>query len=119
MMGDTEKAREVLRDVLRAGPQRLCDVAILQLLLGDEAEGFETLKRALDNRETAVLSLHGFVRLTPQLYYLRTDPRYASIMDALNLPVTGLVPSILPETGAIPEAVRSADRTNGNNTRLE
>jgi serine/threonine-protein kinase len=119
MMGDTDKAREVLRDVLRAGPQRLCDVAILQLLLGDQDEGFETLEQALANRETAVLSLHGFVRLTPQLYYLRTDPRYASIMEALNLPVTGLVPAILTETSALPEGTTGTHRANESEPGVE
>ena len=90
IVGDTAAAREVLTSVLAAGGpgQRLCDVGILQLLLGDEADGFETLKRALEVRETAVLSLHGFVRLTPQLFHLRQDPRFGSLMQALNLPLT-------------------------------
>jgi eukaryotic-like serine/threonine-protein kinase len=91
--GDLVAARAVLRDALTAGHgQRLCDVAILQLLLGDDEAGFETLKRALENRETAVLSLHGFVRLTPELVHLSRDPRYLALLQTLNLPVTPEVP---------------------------
>jgi TolB-like protein/Tfp pilus assembly protein PilF len=89
IVGDTAAAREILDRVLAAGGgQRLCDVGILQLLLGDDEAGFRTLRQALENRETAVLSLHGFVRLTPELFHLRQDRRFVELLEALNLPIT-------------------------------
>jgi serine/threonine protein kinase/Tfp pilus assembly protein PilF len=101
IVGEVAEAREVLSTVLAAGDQnqRLSDIGILQLLLGDDEDGFATLRRALDRRETAVLSLHGFVRLTPALFHLRQDARYVSLMHALNLPVTAPGPS-LPASAA-------------------
>jgi serine/threonine protein kinase/Tfp pilus assembly protein PilF len=89
LLGDTAAAREVLEKV-RTGEsgERLCDVGVLELLLGDDEDGFATLKRALDARDTGMLSLHAVTRLTPELFRLRQDPRFSGIMHALNLPIT-------------------------------
>jgi hypothetical protein len=92
LLGDTAAAREILKKV-RAGQsgERLCDVGVLQLLLGDDEDGFATLTRALDDRDTEMLSLHAVTRLTPELFRLRDDPRFTGIMQALNLPITSQV----------------------------
>ena len=90
------------------------------MLLGDESDGFETLKRALEIRETAVLSLHGFVRLTPELFHLRQDPRFVSLMQALNLPLTAqFLPtgSVTKTAGMTPGAVRPPRRADRRSTQ--
>lgn len=80
--GQTEKAREILNDVLarykRGGVPALA-VARTYIGIGDRDRAFEWLRKAIDQRD-AVLSL----KADPCYDLLRSDPRFADLLRRMK-----------------------------------
>lgn len=87
LIGDTDKARQILNQSLRrerSGTRGLAGLASLALgsyYLGDLDRAFEFIDKGIDNRE---LTLVGTLRNEPSLERLRADPRFAAAMSRLR-----------------------------------
>ncbi len=82
--GRPDSARRVLAAVrARAAGAHVspADLALAAFAVGDQAEGFGALRRALDEHDS---DLQAFVR-APMLDPVRRDPRFIAILRAMNL----------------------------------
>jgi len=82
--GNTEAARAILRELIDARSHRVVSpwgIAALHASLGDVDDAFRWLETAMDERSTGL----AFLRVHPRLDSIRTDPRYAALLDRVGL----------------------------------
>ena len=59
------------------------DLALLHFAMDDPDEGFRWLTKAFDDRGIEIISL----RVDPRFEQVRSDPRFAALVERLKLPV--------------------------------
>ncbi|HET9252637.1 MAG TPA: tetratricopeptide repeat protein, partial [Candidatus Eisenbacteria bacterium] len=82
--GHVDKARALLRELIEARAHRVVSpwgIAALHASLGDVDEAFRWLETALEERSTGLT----FLRVHPRIDILRSDPRYASLVERVGL----------------------------------
>ena len=80
----TDEAQQVLDDLKRRAtnePVSSHDVAVLYAALGDHEQAFEWLGRACDEHSEHV----PYAGVNPRLDALRSDARFAAVLERLNL----------------------------------
>jgi tetratricopeptide (TPR) repeat protein len=72
-----------LKEMSRRSFRGTYDLAILYTGLGERDKAFEQLNKAYEERSGWIINL----KVEPQFESLRADPRYASLLQRLNLPL--------------------------------
>ena len=83
--GKVETARSLLRDMqAQAGTMYVSPVsqALVHVGLGETDSAFEALEKGVRDRDPLIL----YLGLDPTWEPLRSDPRYADLMDRIGLP---------------------------------
>lgn len=78
--GKQGEARRMLNELLAGSkkePISAYEVALIHALLGDRDQAFEWLNKAYDERAIGIT----FVRVDPDLDPLRSDPRFAALLE--------------------------------------
>ena len=57
-------------------------IAVIHIALGEKEEAFKWLEKAFDERDTHIT----YLALDPELDPVRSDQRFATLMDRLHLP---------------------------------
>lgn len=84
LSGEAEKAREILEKVLHESDKEqidFADAAIVHAALGETDKAFELLEKAFKKGDTNILLL----RTDPRFERLRSDARFQSLLQRLNL----------------------------------
>jgi len=83
-MGKTKEAQQVLSNLLNRSKQGYVPPIVLANMyfaLGDNDQGFEWLKRAVEVRDPGLI----WLRANPLYDPIRSDPRYSTVLRSMNL----------------------------------
>ncbi len=83
--GDSAQARQLLERLLKASADHYVasfDFAMIYAALADKDRAFEWLQKAFDERSYQITSL----QVEPRVDSLRSDPRFAKMIQAMNFP---------------------------------
>jgi hypothetical protein len=83
-MGNKDKAREVLDELVQQSKQKYVSPFILacaHFAIGDDEEGFLLLRKAVDEDDVWLAAVKILLELEP----VRSDPRYIAILKKMNL----------------------------------
>jgi len=81
--GQRDEARQILKDIEKAGPPTPLETFHLYLALDQIDEAFEFIERSLSRREVNHIGLN----TDPRADRLRSDPRFISLLRRMNFPV--------------------------------
>lgn len=84
LAGNPEKAQKALQELIKRSEQIYVpaySVALVYVALGDKDRALEFLEKAFAERATSIVSL----KIDPQLDPLRDDPRFAALLERMNL----------------------------------
>ena len=83
-MGKTQKAREILEDMLKRSHEAdisPCSLGTLYLILGEKEQGFRWMEKAYEERAVYTLNMNIFPYFDP----IRSDPRFQAILEKIGL----------------------------------
>jgi hypothetical protein len=81
-MGRSQEARALLSTLLREGDAAAYQIALAYVGLGDADEAFAWLNRSVDTRMGSFNEVHADPIFDP----LRTDPRFAALLERMRFP---------------------------------
>lgn len=81
LLGRRKEATRISDRLARSGTNSNLEFALVYFALGDNDRGFDLLKKAFDQRELVT-----FTKFDPRFDSVRSDPRFRSLIERMNLP---------------------------------